>query len=59
MGIEMPTTRDDPEPASYFQLQRSRTVNPGEEKPSSDIAELAPLPASSPWAAELQSARVC
>jgi hypothetical protein len=42
-------SHSDPEPVSYFELQRARMVNPGEEKVSSDISTLPPQPGTSPW----------
>jgi hypothetical protein len=45
-----PKTHDDgAEATTYFQIQKNRAVNPGEEKVSSDISTLPPQPASSPW----------
>jgi hypothetical protein len=37
------------EPKTYFQWQQSRRAGPGEGKASDTIAELPPLPTSSPW----------
>jgi hypothetical protein len=38
---------DDDKPAStYFELQRRRSANPGEEPPADRVP---PLPLSSPW----------
>jgi hypothetical protein len=41
----------DDEPVSYFQLQRRRDGLPerGEEKVSSDISQLPPMPSDSFW----------
>ena len=45
----MSKPHDEPEPTTYFQIERSCLVNPREEKVSSDISSLPPQPASSPW----------
>jgi hypothetical protein len=49
--MQPPKPDDSREPVSYFQLQRRRDglPEPGEEKVSSDISQLPPLPPSSPW----------
>ena len=52
MQPRKPDDSREPEPVSYFQLEQRRRAGPGEEKPCFDIAELGPLPKSSPWSGD-------
>jgi hypothetical protein len=48
--MSKPKQPDDPEPATYFQLERRRRRLEQDDGPGDAIP---PLPASSPWAADV------